>query len=476
MIDIAADRHSLSIAWQRTRAAVRTRVYRWVLYAGVPLFFVACTFTYYGQLNRQRQSDTYGTIYTAVAIVQKQTIWLDSYLPYFQQHGAGENPYALTHGPGGHLIELTPSASSLLLLPVAAVFTAAGVHASDWGAWMEAGMLTAALATAASVAIMFVVLTRLTTRRRAALIAATYAWGTLEWGISGQGLWQHTGASLALSIALLGFIDRRLILAGAALAAMVAFRPSTPIIALFLLPLVGRRIADWARFLLGIAPFALPLLTYNTVVFGSPFHQGYTTSHTMMPFHLRSGRALDGVPGLLFSPGRGLFVYSPVLLFAIAGAFFGRRRLLYVCCFLGAAAYVFAVGNGDQWYGGESFGARKLTDLIPLLTVLLVPAVDAIVRTKWLWAYIALLGWSVFVELLAASATPANLWFNGPHPPDLLRNSIWWNPTDNELVTMVQTDGLWLRMLLMAAIVVCGVVFGRLAAATIAGFRRPVEA
>jgi hypothetical protein len=479
MINVVVHRPLVG-AWQRVRAESARQVYRWLACASVPFFFVAAVFTYYGQLNRHWQSDTYGTIYTAVSLVQNHSIWLDHYVPYFQQHGAGENPYMLTfvsYGSGGHFVNATPSASSLLGLPVVALFTAVGVKASNWNAWMEAGMLTAAIAAAVSVALMFKLLTRLTTRRRAALIAATYAWGTLEWGISGQALWEHTGVSLALVVALLALVDRRLTLAGVALAAMVAFRLSTPVLAVLLLPLVGRRLSDWGRLLLGLAPFAFALALYNTIVFGSPLHIGYGSgSYTRaftQSFSLRGGHLIHGIPGLLISPGRGLLVYSPVLLFAIFGAIRGRRKPLYLWCAIATIVYVVVIGNDVQWYGGESFGARKLTDVLPLLAVLLVPAVDAIVRTRWIWLYVVLLAYSVFVELLEASARPPALWFNGPHPHDLTRTATWWKPTDNELVTMLQTNGLVPRLIAMGAIIASGIVLGRLATSAIGGLRPP---
>jgi hypothetical protein len=430
---------------------------RAAVYASVPFFLVACTFTYYGQLHRAPSGDTYGTVYTAVAVVEKHTIWLDSYLPYFQQH-SGEHPYMLTTSSAGHLVTSTPTASSALALPLVGLFAAAGVQAQEWGSWMEAGMLTAALASAASVAIIFVLLTRLTTRPRAALIASTYAWGTLAWGINGQALWEHGGVALALSIALLALVDRRLTLAGAAITAMAAFRLTAPFIGIFLLPLVGRRPADWGRFALGALPLPLALGLYNLVAFGSPIKQGYGSAHLTSSLKL-SGRITDGLPGLLLSPGRGLFVYSPVLLFAIYGAIKGRRVLLYACCAMGFLADLLVTSNLDQWYGGESFGARKLADTLPLLAVLLVPAVDAIVRTRWMLVYLAALAWSVLVQLLAASAWPDS-WF-GRH--DLAAYSTWWHPFDNEITAMLSSGSTWPRVVLMAGISVLGIGVGLMA-------------
>jgi hypothetical protein len=426
---------------------IRAKGGRALAQVGVVFLVVACTITYFGQFHRKQSGDVYGTIYTAVALVQEQTIWLDNYVPFIQQH-SGEQPYMLRTRPNGHVITSTPTASSVLAVPVVAAFTAAGARGRDWNAWMAASMLTAALTTAASVAVLFVLLTRLTTRPRAALIAGTYAWGTLAWGVSGQALWQHGGAALALAVALLSLVDRRFFLAGIAITAMATFRLSTPVMALFLLPLLGRRPSDWLRFIAGAAPLPLALATYNTVAFGAPWRQGYGSSHVTSAAKVDGGRLLDGVGGLLVSPGRGLLLYSPVLLFAIAGAVLGWRRPLYRCCAVAFAAYVVVVANVDQWYGGESFGARKLAEALPLAAVLLVPAVDAIVRRRWLWLYLGLLAWSVIVEAVAAAAWP-DAWY-GTH--DLTANSTWWHPFDNETVAALRAGGAGGKLALTALI------------------------
>ena len=440
---------------------------------GALFFFVACTFTYYGQLNRVQTGDVYGTMYTAVGIVQKHTIWLDRYLPYIQQH-AGKYPYMVTTGPGGHYVNVTPSASTLLALPAVAIFSAFGVKASNWDAWMEAGMLTAALTAAATVAAMFVLLTRLTTRPRAALVAATFAWGTLQWEINGQSPWSHGGATLALVLGLLALVERRLTWAGVALSAMVAFRLRTPPIAILLLPLVGRQLRDWGRFLAGILPFAVPLLAYNWIAFGSPLHQGYGTAHLTQAVHLDVVRTLRDSLALLVSPGRGLFVYMPILLFSVVGAVRGRRVPLYRWCAVASLVYLLVVGNDIQWYGGESFGPRKLVDVLPLLVVLLVPALDAIVQSRWRWVFGGLLAWSVFVELLGASASPPSVWFDRNLP--LTTYSTWWSVTNNEIEAMLGTQGLALRLLAMLGLLVGSLALGYVASATVARRREPLEA
>jgi hypothetical protein len=438
---------------------------RALVLVGAPLFLIACTFSYYGQLHRKQGGDTYGTVYTAVALVEQRTIWLDDYVPYIEDR-VGEVTYMLTSGPNGHTVTATPTASSALALPAIATFSAAGVESGDFDLWMEAGMLTAALAAAASVALLFLALTHLTTRPKAAVVAATYAWATIMWGTVGQALWQHAGATMALSALLLAVISRRFTLAGAAAGAMVAFRLPTAILALALLPLLGRRISAWARYALGVLPYALALGAYNVVAFGSPLEQGYGTSHARGMLSLDPDRLADGIPGLLVSPGRGLFVYSPVLLFALAGVVLGRRRPLYVWSFLAAAAYIVVAANSPQWHGGESFGPRRIADALPLLAILLVPALDAIWKTRWMWLYGALFAWSMVVQLLATSSWEEGAWFD---THDITRADVWWDVSDNEITAMLGSGGLLPRLVVMVAILVGSIALG---AAAHAGWQR----
>ena len=348
-----------------TAARAGARLLDTVVAGAVPFLAVICVFAFYGQQHRKQSGDTYGTVMTAVAMVQQRTIWLDRYLPYIQER-SGEHPYMVTEGRNGRPVNVTPFAPSVLALPAVAAFDLAGTASSDWDAWMEAGMLTAAVTATLSVLVLFLLATRLTTRRRAFLVACAYAFGTLTWGVAGQALWQHAPAMLALTVALLALHDRRLVLAGTAIALMVASRPSTPIIALFLLPLVGRALRDWGRLVLGALPVGLALLAYNLYVFEAPLRTGYTTDGSSSA-GLFGGKLFEGLSGLLVSPGRGLVWYSPVLVFAGVGAVRGFRTPLYRWSALAALAYLVAMGRYEWWWGGESFGPRLLTDALPLL-------------------------------------------------------------------------------------------------------------
>ena len=163
-------------------------------------------------------------------------------------------------------------------------------------------------------------------------------------------------------------------------------------------------------------------------------------------------------------------MYSPVLVFAIFGAIRGWRTPLYRWCAFGIVAYTVVAANSTDWYAGQSFGTRRLADVMPLFAILLVPAVDAIVGTRWIRVYLGLLALSVFVELLGAAAWPASLWFD-THP-NLTMLSVWWHPFDNELTAKLQSPGLALRLTEMVGLLFLSVALGLVTSRTVADVRR----
>jgi hypothetical protein len=90
---------------------------------------------------------------------------------------------------------------------------------------------------------------------------------------------------------------------------------------------------------------------------------------------------LVGLAGLLFSPSRGLFAFSPFLLFVPAAfrrawADTGNRRLtaaLGIAVFLQLLLYAKA-----DWIRVASWGPRWLTDVLPILFWMLPPAVASL--------------------------------------------------------------------------------------------------
>jgi hypothetical protein len=136
---------------------------------------------------------------------------------------------------------------------------------------------------------------------------------------------------------------------------------------------------------------------------------------------------LSGLGGLLFSPTRGLFVFSPFLLFLVL-AFrrlprdrgdFGERgdRGLLLAMGAGIVVQVLLYALTD-WRAGISWGPRYLTDLLPLLVWMLVPVVAAL-RGFGRVCFLLAVGAAVAIQAIGAfwytGLTDSALFDGSPH-------------------------------------------------------------
>ncbi|MEW5957421.1 MAG: phospholipid carrier-dependent glycosyltransferase [Chloroflexota bacterium] len=129
-------------------------------------------------------------------------------------------------------------------------------------------------------------------------------------------------------------------------------------------------------FLCALAIPGLILLAYNASRSGNPLQTGYDLT-------LFSPNILLGLYKLLFSPLRGLFIYSPILLLSLPGWWLLRQAYP-------AEAWLFAglagvtVGLFSAWSSGEglSWGSRFLVSVTPFLTIPLAPLVEHVTSNR----------------------------------------------------------------------------------------------
>jgi hypothetical protein len=109
-----------------------------------------------------------------------------------------------------------------------------------------------------------------------------------------------------------------------------------------------------------------------------------------------------GALALAVSPGKGLLVFAPVVLVAVAGAALAFRygeRWLAGSLFLAAAAHALLAGCARGWAEGDTWGPRLLADAMPLL-MLFLP--EGLSRARGLGG--TLVAVSVAVQALGAFA------------------------------------------------------------------------
>jgi len=125
---------------------------------------------------------------------------------------------------------------------------------------------------------------------------------------------------------------------------------------------------------------ALFLLIYN---FGIVGHYagayGLVGKATFFQHNLFYGLAV-----LLFSPAKGLFVFSPFLLvipFRLPQIFADRRTRAITAAVGIAAVVLLLVYSKADWRQGASWGPRWLTDLLPIVFWMLPPG--KLIESRW---------------------------------------------------------------------------------------------
>jgi hypothetical protein len=169
---------------------------------------------------------------------------------------------------------------------------------------------------------------------------------------------------------------------------------------------------SFVLFLSGITPALSLLLLYNFLCFDNPFITGYhydlLYDYTSVA-SIFSTNPIVGLFGLLFSPGRGLFVYSPVLVLSIPGFyyFFKSNKEESILCILSFLVILLFYSSYTWWHGGLSYGPRFLTDIIPVFVLPIGKTLQKFSSNRYFWIFFyILLGFSVFTQIIGVLTSP----------------------------------------------------------------------
>jgi hypothetical protein len=129
-------------------------------------------------------------------------------------------------------------------------------------------------------------------------------------------------------------------------------------------PAAGQLLKNHMLFALVVLLSLLPTFVTRYVIYGSPFESGYVP---LKNWFWRSPVFLS----VLFSSDHGLFVWTPVVLFAVAGLFlFWRREPGVGTPFLASAlAFYILIACYPDWAGISSYGNRFFVSLTALFVL-----------------------------------------------------------------------------------------------------------
>jgi len=350
--------------------------------------------------------------------------------------------------PGGHWYSLYPIGTPILVMPLVAAMKAGvavigplvprggflarpEVEAFFSGDLLRGRPLTelwcASTIGALAVWVQFRIALLFLERRAALMLALLFAFGTSEWSVASRNLFPQGLTVLLLSAALYFLLrGQRMAWAGLFLALAFTVRPSNAIsCAAVALYLAIHRRRELARFLAGAAPVAAAFFAYYFFV-----------RHSVVPLYV--GTALNPYPPLagaamhLFSPSRGLLVYTPMVAVSVFGAAVAwRRRWCFPLAeYLMGIAVAHAVLISRGW-PGHGYGPRFFTDLTPLFMLFLIPAIEwwretsGGERRTLAAAFAVLAAWGVFTHGRGGTSLAANQWSALPLNVDTARWRVW---------------------------------------------------
>ncbi|MDP3046856.1 MAG: hypothetical protein Q8O07_05200, partial [Chloroflexota bacterium] len=292
---------------------------------------------------------------------------------------------------------------------------------------VQSVMLFNPLVTALTVALFFLCLRELFYGRAVSVaLSLAYAFATIAWVYS-KFFFREPLMALGYAVALFGLLryGRRHDLTGACLVGVGAgLAVATKQVSLVALPFFAALFVFYSRrserneFLRSVLAAGLPLLVilalvkvYQDVSLGSiPAFARNVVEYASSPLIARDNwpDMLFAAYGLTFSPGKGLFAYSPVLFLALLAVPWFLRRHPMEAIILGTLSLAHIVGYSRyiSWWGGLSWGPRYLLPIVPFVLIAAAPVAEKLLASRiavWRVLAVIVLIVSVTVQIAGVS-------------------------------------------------------------------------
>ncbi|MGE3517641.1 MAG: hypothetical protein AB7J63_01700 [Vicinamibacterales bacterium] len=379
-----------------------------VLLTGVLATLVAAT-VLTARVRDYTLSDPQLTLLTSQVLWERHSLDLGPELNRLGPSAFAKDSWKYAIGEGGRVLYAYPLGTSLLAVPVVAVGRTFGSDLSNWETDRRYQIAIAAACCAAVFALLANIGWILTGGRIAIVVAFVITLGSSLVSTLGSALWSFD-VELVFALLAVREVARtetretpRAFLVGLLIAASWICRPCAVTLAIphgiVMLAAGGRPLL---RFLAGASCVLLPFLVFCKWATGSFVARYYAvgqwarvSSLAAWPINLHS---------ILLSPARGLFAFTPVLLFGILAIALPavRRRLTARLLAAWVALTIGVVATQTNWWGGWGFGPRLLTEAVPGLALLgLMGWQAAATRARWRlgWVVALALAWGVAIHI-----------------------------------------------------------------------------
>lgn len=396
-------------------------------YSIIVFFFSVVLFLWVQQAKvKLSGGDSELTLLSAQSIIENGTIGLNEYFSKVNQDEFAQGSWKYRYNEAKQQIEyIYPIGNVLLTIPFVYLANALGydmlLHEHDQ-IWQS---LLAGMSCVLVFLLLLQLLKLLVNKWESLWLALLFSWGTTLMSTCGAAFWSFNTELIFLLLLLIPWIKTELdphtkpsyYFSGLYLFMAWLCRPSAMVfVGLFMLwRLLKRDFLIWRSLAVILALFGcFSLLSISWYGTWLPFYYNPLFWQSM-PKTVSLG---EGVLLVLFSPARGLFVFSPFLVLSL-GVFLtkGFKQSLAVSAIAWIVVYLLVLGNLSNWWGGWCFGPRLATDLLPAFVILMALTLNSVskngnIKRVWLTACGVLGFLSVYFHSILALHNPATFAWN----------------------------------------------------------------
>jgi hypothetical protein len=397
---------------------------------GLPVLIFIVVFTAYLSSPIITTFDSKWVVYVSMSIIKEGNTNLDEY-----EDLLAEKSYNQIRRIDGHLYSKFPIGVSIVALPfvylidtVTALSPSMNTLNKDFKKRIPRGVdgfIASFISALTAVFVYLVVALFFDTKKVPLILVFIFTFCTSSWSTASRALWQHGPSMLFLTITLYLILLARnrpaLIQYSSVPLAFSYFIRPTNGLSLFVLTvfvLIQYR-SYFLRYILWSLMIFVPFLVYNLNVYTS-----LTPSYYQFELSQISSRFYVALAGHLMSPSRGLFIFSPVLLFSIYGIYMKMKKGQFNSLDFSILGIILlhwiVISMPRGWWGGNCFGPRYFSDLIPYFVYFMIPSLTALFdfsgfrRKIFISTLSVFIAVSFFINSRGATSQAVYDWYSDP--------------------------------------------------------------
>jgi len=192
-------------------------------------------------------------------------------------------------------------------------------------------------------------------------------------------------------------------------------------------------VMDVARLLIPIAGFICLIFLYNYVRFQNIFETGYEKGF--------GAGGWTGLLGILFSPGKSVFLYNPLLIAGClaVGAFIKNKSKM--ACLFGwiVLAHLLLFSFWHSWYGGFGWGPRLMLVALPYL---ILPVGFLLEKAKARAAIIAVMIVGICIQIPSVTVNVSRYYYDLRNQyQDRAHDMLLYSPAHSPLIGQIKQVG-----------------------------------